>query len=85
MVESFFLSLNDLNVNMSCYINSLCGFLYKRTSYVPIFPRNSGDYLSLPNIPNITPLISVSVEHTIPLLLRSIALKELGSCSYYER
>ncbi|WP_317851460.1 hypothetical protein [Neobacillus bataviensis] len=34
--------------------------------------------MSLPNIPNITPLISVSVEQTIPLLLSSIALEELA-------
>jgi YVTN family beta-propeller protein len=34
--------------------------------------------LSFPNIPNITPLISVSVEQTIPLLLSSIAFEELA-------
>ncbi|WP_349655131.1 hypothetical protein [Neobacillus sp. YX16] len=34
--------------------------------------------MSFPNIPNITPLISVSVEQTIPLLLSSIALEELA-------
>ncbi|MGG0848925.1 hypothetical protein [Peribacillus simplex] len=31
-----------------------------------------------PNIPNITPAISVTVEQTIPLLLSSIALEELA-------
>jgi hypothetical protein len=34
--------------------------------------------LSFPNIPNITPLISISAEQTIPLLLSSIALEELA-------
>ncbi|WP_421155730.1 hypothetical protein [Peribacillus simplex] len=34
--------------------------------------------LSFPNIPNITPTISVTVEQTIPLLLSSIALEELA-------
>ncbi|WHZ04196.1 hypothetical protein QNH48_05955 [Neobacillus sp. YX16] len=34
--------------------------------------------MSFPNIPNITPLISVTTEQTIPLLLASIALEELA-------
>lgn len=34
--------------------------------------------MSFPNIPNITPLISVTVGQTIPLLLSSIALEELA-------
>ncbi|WP_353957715.1 hypothetical protein [Peribacillus sp. NJ11] len=34
--------------------------------------------MSFPNIPNITPTISVTVEQTIPLLLSSIALEELA-------
>ncbi|MDM5215061.1 hypothetical protein QUF94_27460 [Peribacillus sp. NJ4] len=34
--------------------------------------------MSFPNIPNITPAISVTVEQTIPLLLNSIALEELA-------
>ncbi|MFY0784092.1 carboxypeptidase-like regulatory domain-containing protein [Peribacillus simplex] len=34
--------------------------------------------MSFPNIPNITPLISVTTEQTIPLLLSSIALEELA-------
>jgi hypothetical protein len=34
--------------------------------------------MSYPNIPNITPLISVTVGQTIPLLLSSIALEELA-------
>lgn len=34
--------------------------------------------MSFPNIPNITPLISVTTAQTIPLLLSSIALEELA-------
>lgn len=34
--------------------------------------------MSYPNIPNITPLISITTEQTIPLLLSSIALEELA-------
>ncbi|EIJ81343.1 hypothetical protein PB1_00320 [Bacillus methanolicus PB1] len=34
--------------------------------------------MSFPNIPNITPLISVTTEQSIPLLLSSIALEELS-------
>jgi hypothetical protein len=34
--------------------------------------------MAFPNIPNITPLISVTTEQTIPLLLASIALEELA-------
>jgi len=34
--------------------------------------------LSFPNIPNITPLISITTEQTIPLLSSSIALEELA-------
>lgn len=34
--------------------------------------------MSFPNIPNITPLISVSTGQTVPLLLSSIALEELS-------
>ena len=34
--------------------------------------------MSFPNIPNITPLISVTVGQTVPLLLSSIALEELA-------
>ena len=34
--------------------------------------------MSFPNIPNITPLISVTTEQTVPLLLASIALEELA-------
>ncbi|MCM3663101.1 hypothetical protein M3204_01710 [Mesobacillus subterraneus] len=34
--------------------------------------------MSFPNVPNITPLISVTTEQTIPLLLSSIALEELA-------
>lgn len=34
--------------------------------------------MSFPNIPNITPLISITTEQTIPLLLSSIALEELA-------
>ncbi|MFF2290441.1 hypothetical protein [Peribacillus butanolivorans] len=34
--------------------------------------------MSFPNIPNITPLISVTTQQTIPLLLSSIALEELA-------
>jgi hypothetical protein len=34
--------------------------------------------LSFPNIPNITPTISVTVGQTVPLLLASIALEELA-------
>jgi hypothetical protein len=34
--------------------------------------------MSFPNIPNITPTISVTTEQTIPLLLASIALEELA-------
>jgi len=34
--------------------------------------------LSFPNIPNITPTISVTVDQTVPLLLASIALEELA-------
>ncbi|EIJ81346.1 hypothetical protein PB1_00335 [Bacillus methanolicus PB1] len=34
--------------------------------------------MSQANIPNITPLISVTTEQTIPLLLASIALEELA-------
>ncbi|MDM5224303.1 hypothetical protein QUF86_26900 [Peribacillus sp. NJ11] len=34
--------------------------------------------MSFPNIPNITPLISVTIGQTIPLLLSSIALEELA-------
>ena len=34
--------------------------------------------LSFPNIPNITPAISITTEQTIPLLLSSIALEELA-------
>ncbi|HDX9579331.1 TPA: hypothetical protein ROX88_002906 [Bacillus pseudomycoides] len=34
--------------------------------------------MSFPNIPNITPTISVTTAKTIPLLLSSIALEELA-------
>lgn len=34
--------------------------------------------MSFPNIPNITPLISVGTDQTIPLLLASIALEEMA-------
>ncbi|WP_128896303.1 hypothetical protein [Longirhabdus pacifica] len=34
--------------------------------------------MSQANIPNITPIISISVEQTVPLLLASIALEELA-------
>ena len=34
--------------------------------------------MSIPNIPNMTPLISITTEQTIPLLLASIALEELA-------
>lgn len=34
--------------------------------------------MSVPNIPNITPTISLSLTQTIPLLLDSIALEELA-------
>lgn len=34
--------------------------------------------MTFPNIPNITPLISVSTGQTVPLLLSSIALEELA-------
>jgi len=34
--------------------------------------------MSNPNIPNLTPLISITTEQTIPLLLSSIALEELA-------
>jgi hypothetical protein len=37
-----------------------------------------GNVMSYPNIPNITPLISITTEQTIPLLLSSIALEELA-------
>lgn len=34
--------------------------------------------MSLPNIPNITPLISITTQQTVPLLLASIAFEELA-------
>lgn len=34
--------------------------------------------MSFPNIPNITPLLSVTVEQAVPLLLSSIAMEELA-------
>ena len=34
--------------------------------------------MSQANIPNITPMISITTEETIPLLLASIALEELA-------
>lgn len=40
--------------------------------------KRSGLNLSFPNIPNITPLISVTTGQTVPLLLSSIALEELA-------
>ena len=42
------------------------------------FPRKDECILSFPNIPNITPFISVTTEQTVPLLLSSIALEELA-------
>jgi hypothetical protein len=36
------------------------------------------DVLSQPGIPNITPTISLTIGQTVPLLLASIALEELG-------
>jgi hypothetical protein len=40
--------------------------------------RESGEFMSLPNIPNITPIISLNRCDTINLLLSSIALEEIG-------
>jgi hypothetical protein len=37
-----------------------------------------GNEMTYPNIPNISPLISITTEQTIPLLLSSIALEELA-------
>lgn len=34
--------------------------------------------MSFPNIPNVTPTISISVGQTVPLLLASIAFEELA-------
>lgn len=45
--------------------------------YIRILERRSIK-LAFPNIPNITPTISVTIEETIPLLLSSIALEELA-------
>jgi hypothetical protein len=42
------------------------------------FPRKDEYILSFPNIPNITPTISITTAQTIPLLLSSIALEELA-------
>ncbi len=40
--------------------------------------KKRGDTMSQPNIPNITPTISITPGQTIPLLLASVALEELA-------
>lgn len=40
--------------------------------------ESGGSFMSLPNIPNITPLISLNRCDTINLLLSSIAMEEIG-------
>lgn len=55
--------------NKSC--TSLC-------SFNPLLYTKEVNKMSNPNIPNITPLISISTAQIVPLLLASVALEELA-------